>query len=73
MSLFVDTMQVLQGQVRETRYAMPSRKQGHGPLQKTSQRDYTPGKVAYMADVLGLHSISNPHPTEYAVSLHRKS
>jgi hypothetical protein len=26
-----------------------------------------------MADVLGLHSIENPHLTEYAVSLHRES
>lgn len=25
-----------------------------------------------MADELGLHSIENPHATEYAVSLHRE-
>jgi len=33
---------------------------------------YHEGRVTYMADELGLHKISNPDPTNVAVSLHRQ-
>jgi cysteine dioxygenase len=37
---------------------------------KTRETTYSENQVTYMADTLGVHRISNPHPTEYAVSLH---
>ncbi|KAH8787309.1 RmlC-like cupin domain-containing protein [Hyaloscypha finlandica] len=62
-------MKVLRGSIRERRFATPLNP-GTGPLQETSSLSFGPNKVTYMADALGLHSIENPSPTEYAVSLH---
>jgi cysteine dioxygenase len=62
-------MKVLRGSIRERRFATPLNP-GTGPLQETSSLSSGPNKVTYMADALGLHSIENPSPTEYAVSLH---
>jgi len=63
-------MKILKGRIRETRFATPTYPGTEGPLVQTSRLEFGLNKVTYMADVLGLHSISNPHPTEYAVSLH---
>jgi len=63
---------VLKGEIRETRFAIPERPGEQGALVQTSNLGFGLNKVSYMADQLGLHSISNPHPLEYAVSLHRK-
>jgi cysteine dioxygenase len=62
-------MKVLRGSIRERRFATPLNP-GTVPLQETSSLSSGPNKVTYMADALGLHSIENPSPTEYAVSLH---
>jgi cysteine dioxygenase len=62
-------MKVLQGSIRERRFATPAHP-GTGPLVETSNLAFGLNKVTYMADVLGLHSIENPSLAEYAVSLH---
>lgn len=63
-------MKVLKGRIHETRFATPTSPGTEGPLVKTSELEFGLDKVTYMADALGLHSIENPHPTEYAASLH---
>ncbi|KAF2437218.1 cysteine dioxygenase type I [Karstenula rhodostoma CBS 690.94] len=66
-------MKVLKGSLVETRYAWPTvdlnQKEDH-PLKTISLKMYEENEVTYMSDKLGLHRISNPSPTEYAVSLH---
>jgi len=64
-------MKVLKGELRETRYRIPGvEERGRGELELTSSKVFGCDKVTYMADSLGLHSVGNPSPTEYAVSLH---
>lgn len=63
-------MKILKGDLRERRYAIPSKPGHEGPLVKISDLNYGFNQVAYMADQLGVHDISNPSQTEYAVSLH---
>jgi len=63
-------MKVLKGELVERRFAIPERPGMEGELRETCRREYGVGNVTYMADQLGLHEISNPSPTEYAVSLH---
>ncbi|PQE19332.1 cysteine dioxygenase protein [Rutstroemia sp. NJR-2017a BVV2] len=72
-------MRVLGGGVRETRWVAPvggeeGEGMGRGEMEREMQvegvRDYRQGKVAYMCDEMGLHSIANPSKEEYAVTLH---
>ncbi|KAF1832209.1 cysteine dioxygenase type I [Decorospora gaudefroyi] len=67
-------MKVLKGSLIETRFAAPTAVQINAnedrPMVKTRETTYSENGVTYMADTLGVHRISNPHPTEYAVSLH---
>lgn len=63
---------ILKGRLRESRYAMPSNSTPDGPLVETARSNFAVDKVAYISDQIGLHEITNPHPTEYAVSLHRE-
>jgi cysteine dioxygenase len=65
-------MKVLKGDLVERRFAFPRFPGMGGRLTETGNARYAEGKVTYMADRLGLHSIANPSPSEYAVSLHRK-
>ncbi|KAI0478112.1 RmlC-like cupin domain-containing protein [Xylaria cf. heliscus] len=61
-------MRILHGDLTETRYDFPD-----GDKEKTmeikSERVHQAGAVAYMADELGLHRVSN-RGSDYAVSLH---
>jgi cysteine dioxygenase len=66
-------MKVLQGDLVETRFAFPRSPGRGGKLTQTAKAQYRQGKVTYMADRLGLHSIANPSMSGYAVSLHCKS
>ncbi|PQE26544.1 cysteine dioxygenase protein [Rutstroemia sp. NJR-2017a BBW] len=70
-------MRVLGGGVRETRWVAPEEggmgrgvKRGEREMEVEGVRDYRMGKVAYMCDEMGLHSIANPSKEEYAVTLH---
>lgn len=66
-------MKILKGRLTETRYSWPTvclNNAHEHPLHTISEKTYEENQVAYMSDKLGLHRISNPHPTEYAVSLH---
>lgn len=67
-------MKVLKGSLTETRFATPTEDdaQNQRPMTKTQETTFAENEVTYMADTLGVHRISNPHPTEYAVSLHCK-
>jgi hypothetical protein len=66
-------MKVLKGSLTESRFATPTESdvQNQRPMTKLHDITYKENEVTYMADTLGVHCISNPHPTEYAVSLHR--
>lgn len=63
-------MKVLKGSLRERRYAIPTEPGRQGSLNQTSELSFKLDQVSYMADVLGLHEISNPSSEEYAMSLH---
>lgn len=73
-------MKILKGKLVETRYDWPERVDGDehpdhytplSPCLKVSKTtELSTGDVAYMADTLGLHRMSNPDPNELAVSLH---
>ncbi|KAG9191197.1 cysteine dioxygenase [Alternaria panax] len=65
-------MKVLKGSLTETRFATPTKDdiENQRPMTKIHEINYKKNEVTYMADTLGVHCISNPHPTEYAVSLH---
>jgi hypothetical protein len=67
-------MKILKGSLTETRFAAPTAVQinDNQPMLmvKTRETTYFENQVTYMADNLGVHRISNPHSTEYAVSLH---
>jgi cysteine dioxygenase len=67
-------MKILKGSLTETRFAAPTVVQINNsqstPMIMTRETTYSENQVTYMADTLGVHRISNPHPTEYAVSLH---
>jgi hypothetical protein len=67
-------MKVLKGRLTETRFATPTDEdiQNKRPMTKIRETTYSENQVTYMADNLGTHRISNPDPTDYAVSLHRK-
>jgi cysteine dioxygenase len=65
-------MKILQGELVERRFAIPKFPGTEGKLKQTAKAEYATGKVTYMSDQLGLHSIANPSPSKYAVSLHRK-
>ncbi|KAH7165539.1 RmlC-like cupin domain-containing protein [Dactylonectria macrodidyma] len=61
-------MKILRGNLTETRFAFPE-KEGEGPLELISEKTYKENAVAYMADELGLHRVSNKG-SDFAVSLH---
>ena len=68
---------ILQGELIEKRYAWPSPSTASSPyppeqqpMHELSSKTYTAGKVAYMCDAMGLHSISNPSEGKKAYSLH---
>lgn len=63
-------MKVLKGELVERRFAFPRFPGMEGRLTETGKAQYREGKVTYMADRLGLHSIANPSSSDYAVSLH---
>jgi cysteine dioxygenase len=68
-------MKILRGQLVETRYTRPTvelNSDKECPLERIKETTYETNEVTYMSDKLGLHKISNPDPTVYAVSLHSK-
>jgi cysteine dioxygenase len=64
-------MKVLKGTLKETRFDFP--KNNATPPEVIKETFYQENQVTYMADELGLHKISNPDPSNVAVSLHRRS
>jgi len=69
-------MKVLKGRLKETLYDWPDKvelnKGLDSPPKIKQEKVYTEDQVTYMSDKLGLHKVSNPDPTEVAVSLHCK-
>ncbi|CAK7563041.1 MAG: hypothetical protein SEPTF4163_000898 [Sporothrix epigloea] len=64
-------MKILRGDLTETRYAFPEKTDGSSPqpMVVTSEKTYRENAVAYMADELGVHKITNKG-SDFAVSLH---
>ncbi|TVY50689.1 Cysteine dioxygenase [Lachnellula cervina] len=62
-------MKVLKGSLKESRYLIPADATTTAP-RCLSEKVYGVGEVAYMADELGVHRISNPDEMGVAVSLH---
>ncbi|KAK5635314.1 hypothetical protein RRF57_011026 [Xylaria bambusicola] len=61
-------MKVLKGSLTETRYGFPDGDK-EKPMEMTSERVLKENAVAYMADGLGLHRMSN-QGSDFVVSLH---
>ncbi|RWA13194.1 hypothetical protein EKO27_g1911 [Xylaria grammica] len=61
-------MKILRGNLTETRYGYPDDDK-EKPMEMTSERVLKDNAVAYMADGLGLHSMSN-RSNDFVVSLH---
>lgn len=64
-------MKILKGNLTETRYEFPQEGEPSGPLKVITEKTYKENQVAYMADELGLHRVSNKG-SDFAVSLHRE-
>ncbi|KAJ6782457.1 hypothetical protein PWT90_10240 [Aphanocladium album] len=62
-------MKILKGNLTETRYEFPQEGEPSGPMKVISEKTYRENQVAYMADELGLHRVSN-RGSDFAVSLH---
>ncbi|KAM3515798.1 hypothetical protein MY11210_000569 [Beauveria gryllotalpidicola] len=62
-------MKILKGNLTETRYEFPQQGESSGPLKVITEKTYKENQVAYMADELGLHRVSNKG-SDFAVSLH---
>ncbi|KAJ3527186.1 hypothetical protein NM208_g10827 [Fusarium decemcellulare] len=62
-------MKILKGNLTETRYAFPEENEQERPMRVISEKTYKENAVAYMADELGLHRVSNKG-SDFAVSLH---
>ncbi|CAM1511357.1 Fc.00g088700.m01.CDS01 [Cosmosporella sp. VM-42] len=62
-------MKILRGNLAETRFAFPEENEEEGPMKVISEKIYKENQVAYMADELGLHRVSNAG-SDFAVSLH---
>ncbi|KAI1111837.1 RmlC-like cupin domain-containing protein [Nemania sp. NC0429] len=61
-------MKILHGNLTETRYDFPDGDK-QKPMEVKSETVHKKNAVAYMADELGLHRVSN-HGSDFAVSLH---
>ncbi|ORY65040.1 cysteine dioxygenase [Pseudomassariella vexata] len=61
-------MKILRGNLTETRYDFPDNDETK-PMKVKSQAVHEEGSVAYMADELGVHRVSN-EGSDFAVSLH---
>lgn len=65
-------MKILKGDLTETRYEFPREEDEDKPMEVISERVHKENAVAYMADELGVHRITNTG-SDFAVSLHRRS
>ncbi|KAK4210729.1 RmlC-like cupin domain-containing protein [Rhypophila decipiens] len=61
-------MKILKGDLTETRYEFPEGDQ-EAPMKVKSEKVHKENQVAYMADELGVHRVSN-QGSDFAVSLH---
>ncbi|KAL6860182.1 hypothetical protein ACO1O0_004208 [Amphichorda felina] len=62
-------MKILRGNLTETRFEFPESEEGEGPMTVIAKKTYKENQVAYMADELGLHRVTN-EGSDFAVSLH---
>lgn len=62
-------MKILRGNLTETRFEFPDPEGEEGPMKVTTKKTYKENQVAYMADELGLHRVTN-EGSDFAVSLH---
>ncbi|KFH47804.1 Cysteine dioxygenase-like protein [Hapsidospora chrysogenum ATCC 11550] len=62
-------MKILRGNLTETRYEFPDPEESDGPMRPIAKKTYKENQVAYMADELGLHRVTN-EGSDFAVSLH---
>ncbi|KJZ79300.1 Cysteine dioxygenase [Hirsutella minnesotensis 3608] len=62
-------MKILRGSLTETRYEFPEEDDVERPMTVISEKTHKENAVAYMADELGLHRVSN-RGSDFAVSLH---
>lgn len=64
-------MKILKGNLTETRFDFPGEEEQDSKMKVISKKVYPENKVAYMADELGLHRVTN-EGSDFAVSLHCK-
>jgi cysteine dioxygenase len=65
-------MKILRGNLTETRFGFPDPRGEERPMEVISRKKYKENQVAYMADELGLHRVTN-EGSDFAVSLHCKN
>ncbi|KAK9446616.1 RmlC-like cupin domain-containing protein [Limtongia smithiae] len=63
-------MKILEGNLVETVFKWPDKTAPPAPMEIDKQQTYRTDDVAYIADDIGLHRISNNSPNKIAVSLH---
>jgi cysteine dioxygenase len=63
-------VKVLQGQLKETRYAWPEDENEEAPMVAIGEDVYNQNEVTYMSDKIGLHRMENPSHSDGAVTLH---
>ena len=63
-------MKILRGTLTETRYDFPDGDKNK-PMEVKTTSHHKENAVAYMADELGVHRVSN-EGSDFAVSLHRE-
>ncbi|KAI9758347.1 MAG: Cysteine dioxygenase [Chaenotheca gracillima] len=67
-------MKILKGSLKETIYEWPEKSDDpdHAASTPTIKKEtiYTKGQVAYIADNLGLHKVTNADPDNVSISLH---
>ena len=64
-------LKVLKGALKETVYNWPEEGQEQ-TISVKQETIHSENAVTYMNDTLGLHRVSNPSATDFAVSLHRE-
>jgi hypothetical protein len=67
--LMLTAVKILKGSLKESLYEMP--REGPGtPPRLVKESYYAENQVTHISDKIGIHKISNPSVTEFAVSLH---
>lgn len=63
-------VKVLDGQLKETRFAWPNQSEPEDHMKKIGEEVYSKDGVTYMCDEIGLHRMENPSHCDGSVTMH---